>query len=68
MAIDFEHRNSGIGAVLMHEILEKLENKGCKQVSLSVDMRNYAFTFYQKIGFKTVEIKENSAVMIYKMA
>jgi ribosomal protein S18 acetylase RimI-like enzyme len=68
MAIDFEHRNSGVGAVLMHEILGKLKNKGCKQVSLSVDMRNYAFTFYKKIGFETVEIKENSAVMVYKMA
>jgi ribosomal protein S18 acetylase RimI-like enzyme len=67
MAIDFEHRNSGVGAVLMHEILEKLKNKGCKQVSLSVDMRNYAFTFYKKIGFETVEIKENSAVMLYKI-
>ena len=68
MAIDFAHRNSGIGAVLMHEILEKLKEKGYKQVSLSVDMRNFAFGFYKKIGFETVETKDNSAVMVCKFS
>jgi GNAT superfamily N-acetyltransferase len=66
MAIDFQHRNSGVGAVLLHEILQKLENKGYKRVSLSVDMRNFAFSFYKKMGFETHEMKGNSAVMVYK--
>jgi [ribosomal protein S18]-alanine N-acetyltransferase len=65
MAIDFPHRNSGIGAILLHEILEKLRKKGYKQVSLSVDMRNFAFSFYKKMGFEIHETKDNSAIMLY---
>jgi ribosomal protein S18 acetylase RimI-like enzyme len=66
MAIDAAHRNSGVGAVLLHEILEKLANQGYKQVSLSVDMRNFAYSFYKKMGFETHQIKDNSAVMAHK--
>jgi [ribosomal protein S18]-alanine N-acetyltransferase len=66
MAIDFPHRNSGVGAILLHEILEKLKKRDYKKVSLSVDMRNFAFPFYKKMGFKTHEIKDNSAIMVHK--
>ncbi|MFM2269903.1 MAG: hypothetical protein RL757_3344 [Bacteroidota bacterium] len=67
MAIDAQHRNSGVGAVLLHEMLEKLKEKGYEQVSLSVDMRNFAFPFYKKMGFETLETEENTAIMVCKL-
>lgn len=66
MAVNESYRYGGVGAVLLNDFLVVLKNKGYKQVSLSVDLRNFAFGFYQKIGFEAVEIKGNSVKMVYK--
>jgi ribosomal protein S18 acetylase RimI-like enzyme len=66
MAVDLSHRNSGVGNVLLREILEKLSVLGYKQVSLSVDVPNYARQFYQNNGFKDVKIEGNTALMRYR--
>ncbi len=64
MAVDYAHRNSGIGAVLLNDMLEKLENLGYKKVSLSVDKRNFASQLYRKFGFKEHQIDGNTAIMV----
>jgi ribosomal protein S18 acetylase RimI-like enzyme len=66
MAIEVQHRNSGVGAVLLYDFLGKLCERGYKQASLSVDLRNYAFPFYRKMGFEIVRAEGNTAVMVYK--
>jgi [ribosomal protein S18]-alanine N-acetyltransferase len=66
MAIDFSHRNSGIGNTLLYEILVKLRNSGYKQVALSVDYRNYARQMYQNHGFKDLKIEGNAVLMVHK--
>ncbi len=64
MAVDFAHRNAGVGAVLLHEILEQSKQLGYKKVSLSVDNRNFAYHLYLKFGFTVHQIAENSIIML----
>ncbi len=64
MAVDFPHRNSGIGAILLKEMLEKSKKKGYKQVSLSVDKRNFAYQLYLKFGFEAHQIEGHTATML----
>jgi GNAT superfamily N-acetyltransferase len=66
MAVNAPYRGSGVGSILLNDLLAILKNKGYKQAALSVDLRNYAFGFYQKMGFEAVEIKGNSVKMVYK--
>lgn len=58
------YRGKGIGTELLSAMLERLKRLAYKQVSLSVDLDNYAFRMYKKFGFETVEIKEGSATMV----
>ncbi len=64
MAIDFPHRNAGVGAVLLDEILEKSKKLGYKQVSLSVDKRNFAYRLYLKFGFIAHQMEGNTIKML----
>jgi GNAT superfamily N-acetyltransferase len=66
LAVDFSHRNSGIGSVLMFEFFLKLIDLGYKQVALSVDYRNYARQIYLNRGFKDLKIEGNSVLMLAK--
>jgi GNAT superfamily N-acetyltransferase len=66
MAIDFSHRNSGIGRVLLFEFFLKLRILGYKQVALSVDYRNYARQIYLNRGFKDLKIEGNTVLMVHK--
>jgi GNAT superfamily N-acetyltransferase len=67
MAIDTDFRNKGIGSKLLIAILSKLKELGYKQVSLSVDNRNFAYQLYLKIGFKDIETHGNSVLMVKKL-
>ncbi len=64
MAVDFLHRNGGIGAILLKEMLEKSKNLGYKQVSLSVDKRNFAYQLYLKFGFEVHKIDSHTVTML----
>jgi ribosomal protein S18 acetylase RimI-like enzyme len=66
MAVAADYRNSGIGAILLDALLEKLKASGCQQVSLSVDARNFARKFYHKHGFRDFKIESNSVLMVCK--
>jgi ribosomal protein S18 acetylase RimI-like enzyme len=58
------YRGKGIGTCMLSTMLERLKCLAYKQVSLSVDLDNYAFRMYKKFGFETVEIREGSATMV----
>ena len=62
-----EYRNNGIGTALMKKILSSLRELGYKGVSLSVQKQNYACSMYRKLGFKTIEEKDEEYIMVYSM-
>jgi ribosomal protein S18 acetylase RimI-like enzyme len=64
MSVNKNYRNLGIGTKLLTSMLERLKQLNYKQVSLSVDRRNFAFRLYQKFDFEIVHSDEKSATMI----
>jgi len=64
MSVKKPYRDQGVGAALFKAMMNKLEELGYEQVSLSVDIQNYAFPWYQKSGFKTVHLDGESVTMI----
>ena len=62
-----EYRNNGIGTALMKKMLSSLREFGYKGVSLSVQKQNYACSMYRKLGFKTIQDKDEEYIMVYSM-
>ena len=62
-----EYRNNGIGTALMKKMLSSLREFGYKGVSLSVQKQNYACSMYRKLGFKTIQEKDEEYIMVYSM-
>lgn len=58
------YRNRGIGTSLLGEIIGKLRQLGNDQVSLSVDLDNFAYRLYQKFGFTVMGVSDGSATMV----
>lgn len=63
MAVKKEFRNQGIGTKLIDEISKKYFLKGIKSISLSVDKRNRAESFYTRKGFIAVADKGTAVTM-----
>jgi len=52
LAVKENHRNKGIGSLLMKKALNELKKIGCLKVNLQVDKKNSGTVpFYEKIGF-----------------
>jgi len=62
-----EYRGKGLGSKLMDFHLVKLENNGCKQISLSVDKANYAVDMYRKFGFEIICEREHDYLMVKRL-
>lgn len=60
-----EYRGKGIGTALMQSMLETVSKQGYKGISLSVQKQNYATRMYSKLGFKTIEDKDEELIMVY---
>ena len=65
ISVKQEYRHQGIGLRLMQEMLDLMRAKGYSQVSLSVDKDNYALLLYQKLGFQTIEEREEDYLMVF---
>jgi RimJ/RimL family protein N-acetyltransferase len=65
IAVFREYRNLGIGRGLMHRLIDSAFKK-YKQISLSVDKRNYAVKMYRELGFEIVRENEQDYVMVLK--
>lgn len=64
IAILPEHRNKGLGQVLMFHLLEQAKLDGYQQISLSCGLTNdNALYLYQKLGFEKIEVFDISCVM-----
>ena len=60
-----EYRNKGIGTALMKSMQEMVSKHGYKGISLSVQKQNYATKMYRKLGFNTIEDKDEELIMVY---
>jgi len=50
-----EHRREGIGEMLIDKLIEIMRQKNIKKCRLGVSIKNNkAFSFYKKLGFKTM--------------
>jgi RimJ/RimL family protein N-acetyltransferase len=69
IAVFKQYRNLGIGRELMCRLIDLTLTHnpgGHKQISLSVDKRNYAVKMYKKFGFEIVKENERDYVMVLK--
>jgi putative acetyltransferase len=56
LAVAGEYRRSGIGTLLMHELEERLREKGCRRYYLLVTRENQeAIDFYEARGWKRMD-------------
>ena len=62
-----EFRSQGLGQQLMTAMLDLLKAKGYLGVSLSVSKDNPAVRFYQRLGFVTVEEREDNYLMLCRL-
>lgn len=59
-----EYRGKGIGTSLMKGMLALLREHGYRRASLSVQKENAAHRLYQRLGFQSVEEKEEEYIMV----
>lgn len=62
-----EFWNQGIGTTMVKQILKKLKEQGYKQVSLSVQKKNYAFNMYKNVGFEIVRENKEDYIMVCRL-
>lgn len=62
-----DFRSQGLGQQLMTAMLDLLKAKGYPSVSLSVSKDNPAVAFYQRLGFVTVEEREDDYLMLCRL-
>jgi len=53
--------------MLLAGMLKKLASKGFRQVSLSVDLANYAYRMYRKQGFEDYARHDESMTMLRQL-
>ena len=62
-----EYRNMGLGTILLNKILHYAKSIGLKQISLSVDPKNFALILYQKLGFNKIGESGTSWTMVKRL-
>ena len=60
-----EHRNKGIGSVLMGKLIEEARQT-CKAIRIHVERFNPALAWYQRLGFTTVNESEIYLEMVWQ--
>lgn len=64
IAVYKDYRGKGIGKELLSFLLSCMQEKGYKQVSLSVQKQNPAVRLYKKTGFITVKETDEEYIMV----
>ena len=68
MSVLQSYRKQGVGTLLLKAMLDRFARNGYRQVSLSVDVLNYAYKMYQDAGFHVVEASGESVTMIKELS
>jgi ribosomal protein S18 acetylase RimI-like enzyme len=64
IAIMPKYRGQGFGGELMTRLMQLSDEKGYSRISLSVDKRSRAVSFYKKLGFQIIDELETAYTMI----
>jgi len=64
MSVKAVYQNCGIGTLLLTRMITTLKEKHYPQVSLSVDIQNFAYKLYRKFGFESLRSDGKSATII----
>jgi ribosomal protein S18 acetylase RimI-like enzyme len=64
IAIKPTYRGQGIGTMLLNALVATLFRQGYKQLSLSVDTRNPAWSLYKRLGFVVVSEAGTTQIMV----
>jgi ribosomal-protein-alanine N-acetyltransferase len=64
ISVLLEYRKMGLGTVLMNKMLHYAKSICLKQISLSVDPKNFALSLYQRLGFKIIGESGTSWTMV----
>ena len=54
-----EHQGSGVGKALMNAIIQYLRKEGVGLLKLGTGTFGYQLSFYQKLGFRVVEVEKD---------
>ena len=65
ISVQNEFRGKGIGTALLRAMLDLLQRAGYGQTSLSVQKENPAADLYKRLGFTTLEEKDEDYLMLY---
>lgn len=65
ISVQNEFRGMGIGTALLRAMLDLLQRAGYGQTSLSVQKENPAADLYKRLGFTTLEEKDEDYLMLY---
>lgn len=68
ISVPNEFRGMGIGTALLRAMLDLLQRAGYGQTSLSVQKENPAADLYKRLGFTTLEEKDEDYLMLYAFA
>ncbi|MDD3457122.1 GNAT family N-acetyltransferase [Sphaerochaeta sp.] len=68
ISVQNEFRGKGIGTALLRAMLDLLQRAGYGQTSLSVQKENPAADLYKRLGFTTLEEKDEDYLMLYAFA
>ena len=68
ISVQNEFRGRGIGTALLRAMLDLLQRAGYGQTSLSVQKENPAADLYKRLGFTTLEEKDEDYLMLYAFA
>ena len=68
IAVYEDFRKQGIGTLLLKAMLNLLQEKTYKKVSLRVEKSNFALKLYQSFGFLTVKEDKDDYFMVLDLA
>lgn len=58
--VDDEKRRLGYGKLLLNKVINEARKKGCKNITLEVDVSNFiAIKLYETLGFLKVGVRKN---------
>lgn len=64
MGVVAEARGAGVGRTLLVELIAEARTRGISQLSLSVELDNYARHLYSSLGFRVTDEGDGSATMV----
>ena len=62
-----KYRGQNIGTMLMTRLFELLRERGYKRTSLSVQQKNAAVSFYQRLGYEAMNKNDEDFIMVKEL-